>query len=72
MGYYTVQIVEHVNHTAIIEAESQGAAEQLAIEDVNNPIFQWVRMEGPNSCEVCLEDGDFIEADYSLESSSNA
>ena len=67
MDTYTVQIVEHVNHTAIIEAESQEDAEQLAIEDLYNPIFQWVRMDGPNSCEVCLEDGDLTETKQSLE-----
>lgn len=70
MDTYTVQIIEHVNHIAIIEAESQEDAEQLAIEDLNNPIFQWVRMDGPNSCEVCLEDGDFVESQHCLERSS--
>ena len=70
MDTYIVQIIEHVNHTAIIEAESQKDAEQLAIEDLNNPIFQWVRMDGPNPCEVCLEDGDFVESKHCLERSS--
>ena len=69
MDAYIVQIVEHVNYTAIIEAESQEDAEQLAIEDLNNPIFQWVRMDGPNSCEVCLENGDFVESEHYLERS---
>lgn len=67
MDIYIVQIVEHINYTAIIEAESQEAAEQLAIDDINNPAFQWVRMDGPNSCEVCLENGDFTEASSCLE-----
>lgn len=59
MDYYTVQLVEHVNYTAIIEAESQEAAEQLAAEDVNNPVFEWVKMEGGQPAEVCLADGDY-------------
>lgn len=59
MKYYTVQIVEHVNYTALVEAESQQKAEQMVIDDVNNPEFVWTRMEGGNSCEVCLEDGDY-------------
>ena len=59
MDYYTVQLVEHVNYTAIIEAESQEAAEQLAVEDVNNHVFEWVKMDGSQPAEVCLADGGY-------------
>jgi len=63
MDTYDIQIVEHVNYVANIEAESQEAAEQLAIKDINNPAFDWVRMTGGSPCEVCLEDGDYESTD---------
>ena len=63
MEHFEVQIVEHVNYVAFVEAESQEEAEQMVIEDVNNPSFNWVKMDGGNPCEVCLEDGDYVETD---------
>ena len=61
MNHYTVQLVEHVNYTAFIEADSQERAEALAATHTNN--YSWTRMDGPNPTEICTEsDGDYIEA----------
>jgi hypothetical protein len=68
MKHFTVQIVEHVNHVAYVEADSKEEAEQLAVADVNS--FDWTRMDGGNSCEVCLSSGDYEDTDNLKESSS--
>ena len=60
MNHYTVQLVEHVNYTAFVEADSQERAEALAAMHTNN--YNWVRMDGPNPTEICTEDEDYLEA----------
>ena len=59
--HFTVQMVKHVNYTAFVEASSMEEAEQLAAE--NTASYDWVKMEGPQSTEVCCEDGDYLEGD---------
>lgn len=61
MEAYTVQIIEHVNYIAIVEAKSQEEAEQLAVEDVNSSIFTWIHTDDGSPCEVYTADGDYIE-----------
>ena len=58
---FTVQMVKHVNYTAFVEADSIEEAEQLAAE--NTASYDWVKMDGPQSTEICCEDGDYLEGD---------
>ena len=59
MNHYIVQLVEHVNYTAFIEADSQEQAEKLAATHTNN--YNWERMDGPNPTEIYTQDEDYLE-----------
>ena len=54
-------MVKHVNYIAFVEADSIEEAEQLAAEDTAS--YDWIKMEGPQSTEICCEDGDYLEGD---------
>ena len=59
--YFTVQLVQHVNYTAFIDASSQEEAEQLAADYTID--YDWVQMEGCQPTEICTADGDYLEGD---------
>ena len=56
--HFTVQMVKHVNYIAFVEASSQEEAEQLAAECTSQ--YSWDIMDGPQSTEICCEDGDYL------------
>ena len=55
---FTVQMVKHVNYIAFVEASSQEEAEQLAAECTSQ--CSWYIMDGPQSTEICCEDGGYL------------
>lgn len=57
--HFTVQMVKHVNYITFVEASSQKEAEQLAAEDTES--YEWTKMDGPQSTEICCDDGDYLE-----------
>ena len=50
--HFTVQMI------AFVEASSQEEAEQLAAEYTSQ--YSWDIMDGPQSTEICCEDGDYL------------
>lgn len=59
--HYYVNMVKHVNYTAIIEASSQEEAEEIATENTSEQ--EWTKMDGLQPTEICKNNGDYAEGE---------